>query len=77
MPRSLPFDAAKSHLRELGEGMVPGEEVVLIAQGEPVAVVIRLPRTSWPCQPGSAKNTKHWMAPGFNAPLEDFKAYME
>ena len=29
MPRTLPFDAAKSHLRQLIEGMVPGEELVL------------------------------------------------
>ncbi|MGE0682483.1 MAG: type II toxin-antitoxin system Phd/YefM family antitoxin [Candidatus Binatia bacterium] len=77
MPRTLPFDAAKSHLRELVEGMVPGEELVLTSQGEPIAVVIRPPRTSWPCQPGSAKDTKHWMAPDFDAPLEDFKEYME
>jgi hypothetical protein len=55
MPRTLPFNAAKSHLLEL----------------------TRPPRTSWPCQPGSAKDTKHWMAPDFDAPLEDFKEYME
>ena len=77
MPRALPFDAAKSHLRELVEGMVPGEELVLTLQGEPIAVVTRPPRTSWPCQPGSAKDTKYWMAPDFDAPLEDFAEYME
>ena len=44
MPRTLPFDAAKSHLRELVEGMVPGEELVLTSQGEPIAVVVRPPR---------------------------------
>ncbi len=77
MPRTLPFDAAKDHLRELVAGMVPGEELVLTSHGDPVAVVIRPPRTSWPCQPGSAKDTKYWMAPDFDAPLEDFKEYME
>jgi antitoxin (DNA-binding transcriptional repressor) of toxin-antitoxin stability system len=30
------------------------------------------PRTSWPCQPGTAKDTQHWMAPDFDAPLEGF-----
>ena len=30
------------------------------------------PRTSWPCQPGTAKDTRHWMAPDFDAPLEGF-----
>jgi antitoxin (DNA-binding transcriptional repressor) of toxin-antitoxin stability system len=77
MSRTLPLDAAKDYLREIVEGMVPGEELVLTAHGEPLATVTRPPRTSWPCQPGSAKDTKHWMAPDFNAPLEDFKEYME
>ena len=72
MPRSLPFDAAQGHLRELIEGMVPGEELVLTARGEPIAIVTRPPRTSWPCQPGTAKGNKYWMAPDFDAPLEDF-----
>lgn len=77
MPRSLPFDAAQGSLRELVQGMVPGEELVLTSQGEAIAIVTRPSRTSWPCQPGSAKDTKHWMSPDFNAPLEDFTEYME
>ena len=77
MPRTLPLDAAKGSLRELIEGMVPGEELVLTAQDEPLAIVTRPPRTSWPCQPGSAKDAKHWMAPDFNAPLDELKEYME
>ena len=56
MSRTLPFDAATSHLREIVDGMIPGEELVLTAQGEPLAVVTRPPRNSWPCQPGSAKD---------------------
>ncbi len=77
MPCMLPVDAAKSHLRQLIEGMVPGEELVLTSQGEPIAVISRLPRTSWLCQPGSAKGSKYWMAPDFDALLEDFVEYME
>ena len=77
MPRKLPFDVAVGSLLELVDGMVPGEELVLTVQGEPKVVVTKPPRTSWPCQPGTAKDTKHWMAPDFNAPLEDFAEYME
>lgn len=77
MSRTLPFDAAQGQLRELVENLVPGEELVLTAEGEPIAIVTRPPRTSWPCQPGTAKGTKHWMAPDFDAPLEDFAEYME
>jgi hypothetical protein len=53
------------------------ETLVLTVQGEPKAIVTRPSRTSWPCQPGTAKDTKHWMAPDFDAPLEDFAEYME
>ncbi len=77
MPRKLPFDAAVGSLHQLVEGMVPGEELVLTVHGVPKAIVTKPPLTSWPCQPGTAKDTKHWMAPDFDAPLEDFAEYME
>ena len=57
--------------------MVPGEELVLTVQGEPKAIVTKLANTKWPCQPGTAKDTDHWMSPDFHAPLEDFAEYME
>ena len=76
MPRKLPFDVAVGSLSQLVDGMVPGEELVLTVQGEPKAIVTKPIRTSWPCQPGTAKDTKHWMAPDFDAPLEDFAEYM-
>lgn len=77
MPRTLPLVAVQSHFCELIAGMVPGEELVLTSEGQPVAVVIRSPRTSWPSQPGTAKDRSFWMAPDFDAPLEDFAEYME
>jgi len=52
--------------------MVPGEQVVLTAAGEPVAVVTRTARTTWPSRPGTADGRTLWMAPDFDAPLEDF-----
>ena len=61
----------------ISEGMVPGEELVLTVEGEPKAVVTKPIRTTWPCQPGTAKDTTHWMSPDFDAPLEDFAEYME
>jgi antitoxin (DNA-binding transcriptional repressor) of toxin-antitoxin stability system len=56
--------------------MQPGEELLIEDQGAPVAKLVRAQRTTWPCQPGSAKHLPHWMAPDFNAPLEDFGEYM-
>lgn len=77
MPRRLPLSAVQPKLIELVAGMVPGEEVVLTTNGEPVAVLIRPERTSWPSQPGTAKDRSFWMASDFDAPLDDFAEYME
>lgn len=77
MPRTLPLDAAQPKLTELVAGLTPGEEIVLTTAGEPVAVLTRSTRTSWPCQPGSATDRAFWMAPDFDAPLEDFAEYMD
>lgn len=77
MPRTLPLVVAMPHLHELLAGMTPGDELVLTTDGQPVAVVTRPPRTSWPCQPGTAKDRTLWMAPDFNAPQEDFAEGVE
>lgn len=68
---------AKAHLDELIAGLTPGEQVLIVTESEPVATLTRNPLREWPCKAGSAKNTTHWMAPDFNAPLEDFREYME
>lgn len=77
MSNSLPMVAALPKLPELVAGMSPGDQLVLTAGGEPVAVVTRPPRSSWPCQPGTAADRTLWMAPDFDAPLADFAEYME
>ncbi len=72
----LPPAVAQSKLNEIVADIVPGEELVLTTDGEPVAIVTRPPRKSRPCQPGTAKDRSFWMAPDFDAPLEDFVEYM-
>jgi antitoxin (DNA-binding transcriptional repressor) of toxin-antitoxin stability system len=71
LSRKLPLSAAQPKLAELVAGMVTGEVVVLTADGEAVAIMIRLPRTSWPCQPGTASDRSLWMAPDFDDPAEN------
>jgi antitoxin (DNA-binding transcriptional repressor) of toxin-antitoxin stability system len=75
--RSLPLAAASPKLAELVAGMVAGEELVLTADGTAVAVVRKADGASWPSVPGVAKDRSLWMAPDFDAPLEDFAEYME
>jgi antitoxin (DNA-binding transcriptional repressor) of toxin-antitoxin stability system len=74
---TLTVEDAQARLPELLASLPANEELVICQDGTPVARLTRLSRTSWPCQPGSAKDTTHWMAPDFDAPLEDFREYME
>jgi antitoxin (DNA-binding transcriptional repressor) of toxin-antitoxin stability system len=64
-------------LPQIIAGLNPGEPVLIMKDGEPVATLTRSPPKQWPCKAGSAKDTTHWMAPDFDAPLEDFREYME
>ena len=69
------LDDAKANLPEIISGLSPGEQAVIVKDGEPIAMLTRSRPKQWPCKAGSAKDTKHRMAPDFDAPLEDFREY--
>jgi antitoxin (DNA-binding transcriptional repressor) of toxin-antitoxin stability system len=71
------LDDAKARLSEIIFDLKPGEELLIVQNGEPVATLIRNRPNRWPCAAGSAKDTKHWMAPDFDAPLDEFREYSE
>lgn len=71
------LDDAKARLPEIISGLNPGERVVIVKNGEPIAMLTRSQPKQWPCVAGTAKHTRHWMAPDFDAPLEDFREYTE
>jgi antitoxin (DNA-binding transcriptional repressor) of toxin-antitoxin stability system len=71
------LDDAKAHLREIISGLNPGEHLVIVQNGQPLATLTRSSSNQWPCAAGSAKDTKHWMAPDFDAPLDDFREYTQ
>jgi antitoxin (DNA-binding transcriptional repressor) of toxin-antitoxin stability system len=73
--RTLPVEQAEGHLAEIIETLTPGEEVVLTGNGQPLAKLVKTARTSWPCKAGSAKGKILYIAPDFDAPLEEFKEY--
>jgi antitoxin (DNA-binding transcriptional repressor) of toxin-antitoxin stability system len=70
-------DDAQAHLRQLIAGLNPGEQLTIVQGGEPVATLARTAVKQWPCKAGSVKDSSHWMAPDFDAPLEEFREYME
>lgn len=71
------IEEAQAKLPEIIQQLLPGEEITIVDHGMPLAQVKKAERTSWPCQAGSAKDQIQWIAPDFDAPLEDFKEYME
>ncbi len=68
---------AQAKLPKLVHDLLHGEELIITENDQPIAKLTRNPRTSWPCQPGSAKDKQHWMAEDFDASLADFKEYMD
>jgi len=77
MTQTLTLQEAQTRLTELIVGLPPGDEVVLTENGQPLAKIVKTARTSWPCEPGSAKDKILWISDDFDAPMEEFKEYME
>ena len=76
MPATVTVSEAQAKLKELIDGLAPGEEVVITENQHPVA---KLVATEKPVERklGTLKGTVLYMAPDFDAPLDDFKEYME
>ena len=74
---TVTIEEAKATLLDLIHKLQPDEEVVITENNQPVARLI----ATTPSQPvrklGTLKGTVLYMAPDFDAPLEDFKEYME
>jgi antitoxin (DNA-binding transcriptional repressor) of toxin-antitoxin stability system len=78
MPAPITVEEAQATLKELLGKLSPGEEVVITDNQRPVAkLVVTAAAPRKPRQPGTLRGTVLYMAPDFNAPLEDFKEYME
>jgi len=74
---TITLNDAQAHLPELIGGLNPGEQMVIVGDGKPLATLTKSGENRWPCAAGSAKHTRHWMSPDFDTPLEDFREYME
>ena len=76
---SLTIQEAQAQLTDIIHALMPGGEVVIIENDQPVAKLLSTPANlpKKPRQLGTLKGTVLYMAPDFDAPLEDFKEYME
>ena len=76
---TVTIQEAQNRLADLIHRLVPGDEVLITDNEQPVArlvsaAVIQPKKVR---QLGTLKGTVLYMAPDFDAPLDDFKEYME
>jgi antitoxin (DNA-binding transcriptional repressor) of toxin-antitoxin stability system len=75
---TITLEDAQANLPEVINRLQPGEELVILRHNQPVAKLVgEGARTRTPRIPGSAKGKILYMAEDFDAPLEDFREYME
>lgn len=65
---------AKTHLSRLLDEVEKGARIVITRHGKPVAE-LRPAQSSATAKFGCAKGESFYMAPDFDAPLDDFKEY--
>ena len=77
MSATITVEEAQAKLKELIHQLAPGEELVITENQQPVAKLIsQLAKPARP-GPGFGKGSIVYMAPDFDAPLEEMKEYME
>ena len=64
--------AAKARFSELVQKAMLGEEVIVTKENKPVVKLVPIKPAKR--KPGTGKGI--WMAPDFDAPLDDFREYM-
>lgn len=75
---TVTIEHAQAHLGELIEQLPPGEEITIIRDQKPVAKIVGTATLDRPAPRfGTLKGTVLSMAPDFDAPLDEFKEYME
>lgn len=80
MLTTITIDEAQARLKDLIHQLTPGEELVITEDQQPVARLVSEPPRPKPGRrppPGLGKGMITFIAPDFDAPLEDMKEYME
>lgn len=78
MSATVTLAEAQANLKELIRQLAPGEAVVITENQEPVAR-LTCEQAKPKCRPGPGlcQGMVTYMAPDFDAPLEEMKEYME
>jgi antitoxin (DNA-binding transcriptional repressor) of toxin-antitoxin stability system len=74
---TVSIEDAQDKLPELIHQLKPGDEVVITENDQPVARLVAASTDVPKRKLGTLKGTVLYMAPDFDAPLDDFKEYMD
>ena len=75
---AVTLEEAQAKLPEIVGRLKPGEEVLILRHSQPVArIIAEQAKIRKPREPGTAKGKILFMADDFDAPLEEFREYME
>ena len=76
MSATVTIEEAQAHLAELVSQLAPGEEIIITDKQQPVARLLPV-ETKGQRKLGTMRGSIKYIAPDFDAPLDDFKEYME
>lgn len=74
---AMPIDEVQARLPELIHGLAPGEQVIITEHDLPVAQLLVTPPSPERRKLGGMRGSVTYMAPDFDAPLGDFREYMQ
>jgi antitoxin (DNA-binding transcriptional repressor) of toxin-antitoxin stability system len=74
---TITVEDAQTRLLDILANLQPGDQLAIVQDGEEIARLTRSSRKQWPCQAGCYRKADFRMAPDFDAPLEEFREYME
>ena len=79
MSLTVSVEEAQDKLKELIFQLAPGDEIIIVEDQEPVAKLVSQQRPTPAIRPGPGlcKGMITYMAPDFDAPLDDMKEYMQ
>jgi len=77
MMSKIQISDAKQDLAGLIAALESGEEVVIVDEGKRIAVIRKEPEQDFSCKAGSASGKILFVSEDFDAPLDDFAAYMQ
>ena len=70
-------EEVQAKLPEMIDKLLPGEEITIVQKGKALAQMKKTSQTTATCEAGCYTKAEFWMALDFDAPLTDFKDYME